>query len=279
MATLNPSDGKFASTVGKDVATLNNTKLEVVFITSSQIDTLKTTGKFNTLYYDSANKKAYIRINNNMIAVNSVIESNSSYSLIEKLNLSIPSVNQYISYDTNTQSFTYSTLGDHYVSFFNNAIFGYGTTSSDVTAVTNKVNGAGVVSVDTTGVGTARTGLAAAGYGGDKAIFGYGYTSSYTAVTNKVDNTGTVSDDTAGVGTARARLAAASYGGDNAIFGYGTTSSDLTAVTNKVNGAGVVSNDTTGVGTARSYLAAAGYGGDKAIFGYGIISSNNCCDE
>ena len=42
--------------------------------------------------------------------------------------------------------------------------------------VTNLVSSTGVVASDTTGVGTARSELAAAGYGGDKAIFGFGYT-------------------------------------------------------------------------------------------------------
>jgi hypothetical protein len=51
------------------------------------------------------------------------------------------------------------------------AIFGYGY-STDFESVTNKVSSTGVVATDTTGVGTARNGLAAAGYGGDKAIFG-----------------------------------------------------------------------------------------------------------
>jgi hypothetical protein len=40
--------------------------------------------------------------------------------------------------------------------------------------MTNLVNSSGVVAADVTGVGTARNILAAAGYGGDKAIFGYG---------------------------------------------------------------------------------------------------------
>ena len=48
------------------------------------------------------------------------------------------------------------------------AIFGYG---SPTTSITNKVSNTGVVATDTAGVGTARSGLAAAGYGGDKAIF------------------------------------------------------------------------------------------------------------
>mgnify|MGYP003341287453 CR=1 FL=1 len=94
------------------------------------------------------------------------------------------------------------------------AIFGYGYGSSGYSSLTNLVSNTGVVATDTTGVGTARYYLAAAGYGGDKAIFGYGTNSSLTFVsmTNLVSNTGVVSSDTTGVGTARYSLAAAGYG-------------------------------------------------------------------
>jgi len=68
------------------------------------------------------------------------------------------------------------------------------------------------VSADTTGVGTARNELAAAGYGGDKAIFGYGTTGTRVSITNLVSNTGVVSADVTGVGTARSDLAAAGFG-------------------------------------------------------------------
>jgi hypothetical protein len=44
------------------------------------------------------------------------------------------------------------------------AIFGYGTTGS-VSSLTNLVSNIGVVAADVTGVGTARSRLAAAGYG------------------------------------------------------------------------------------------------------------------
>jgi hypothetical protein len=160
----------------------------------------------------------------------------------------------------------------------NKAIFGYGSSSSyPYFSATNLVSNTGVVATDTTGVGTARYDLAAAGYGGDKAIFGYGYPfnggpdGNGTAITNKVSNTGVVATDTAGVGTARVALAAAGYGGDKAIFGYGRQGYSIycTSITNKVSNTGVVSTDTTGVGTEREFPAAAGYGGDKAIFGYG----------
>ena len=45
------------------------------------------------------------------------------------------------------------------------AIFGYGYTSPSEQSMTNKVSNTGIVSADTTGVGTTRSGLAAASYG------------------------------------------------------------------------------------------------------------------
>ena len=79
--------------------------------------------------------------------------------------------------------------------------------------MTNLVSNTGVVASDTAGVGTARYQLAGAGYGGDKAIFGYGRDSVPTVVsmTNLVSNTGVVATDTTGVGTARYSLGAASF--------------------------------------------------------------------
>jgi len=163
------------------------------------------------------------------------------------------------------------------------AIFGYGMSSSGFPrtqySVTNLVSNSGVVSTDTTGVGTARYGSAASSYGTDKAIFGYGNTSSSgggvsVSMSNLVSNSGVVSTDTTGVGTARYTLAAASYGTDKAIFGYGIDGgNNFTSVTNLVSNSGVVSTNTTGVGTARQGLAAASYGTDKAIFGYGFIGN------
>jgi len=91
------------------------------------------------------------------------------------------------------------------------AIFGYGYTNTNV-SMTNLVSNTGVVSSDTTGVGTGRNGSAAAGYGIDKAIFGYGNAGApLYSLTNKVSNTGVVASDTTGVGTARYALAAAGY--------------------------------------------------------------------
>ena len=155
------------------------------------------------------------------------------------------------------------------------AIFGYGYSSGGMVSTTNLVSDTGVVATNTTGIGTARYNLAAAGYGTDKAIFGYGNpdNATYTtSVINLVSNTGVVSTDTAGVGTARQQIAAAGYGTDKAIFGYGYSTVNV-SMTNLVSNTGVVASDTTGVGTARRNLAAAGYGTDKAIFGYGYDST------
>jgi hypothetical protein len=144
----------------------------------------------------------------------------------------------------------------------NKAIFGYGLTYSGAwigLSMTNLVSNTGIVGNDVTGVGTGRGTLAAAGYGTDKAIFGYGDGGGNQSMTNLVSNTGVVATDTTGVGTARSSLAAAGYGTDKAIFGYGGGALTY-SLTNLVSNTGVVATDTTGVGTARTDLAAASYG-------------------
>jgi hypothetical protein len=153
------------------------------------------------------------------------------------------------------------------------AIFGYGNTGSSnistAVSMTNLVSNIGVVASDITGVGTERSYLAAAGYGTDKAIFGYGLGNGNVSITNLVSNSGVVASDTNSAGTGRYGLAATGYGGDKAIFGFGNTGLSYVSMTNLVSNIGVVATDTAGVGTARVGPAAAGYGGDKGIFGYG----------
>ena len=148
------------------------------------------------------------------------------------------------------------------------AIIGFGENDNMATNTTFHISGTGTTQRGTNGVGTDRTGLAAAGYGEGKAIFGFGNTSSLQNITNLVSNTGVVSTDTTGVGTARSGSAAAGYGGDKAIFGFGYATS-YTNTTNLVSNLGVVATDTTGVGTARKSLGASSYGGDKALFAFG----------
>jgi len=154
-------------------------------------------------------------------------------------------------------------------------IFGYGydsTVASSNVSMSNLVSNAGVVASDVTGVGTARSYIAACEYGEDKGIFGYGNTGSASSLTNLVSNVGVVASDVTGVGTARVDLAACEYGGDKGIFGYGDTGS-ASSLTNLVSNVGVVATDVTGVGTARERLAACSYGVDKGIFGYGLMVS------
>ncbi|CAB4167607.1 hypothetical protein UFOVP1666_76 [uncultured Caudovirales phage] len=165
------------------------------------------------------------------------------------------------------------------------AIFAYGSTTFESVSTggyistINLVSNTGIPQTDIAGVGTARSWTAASSYGGDKAIFGYGWNGGNISITNLVSNTGVVSNDTAGVGTMRHGLAAATYGYDKVIFGYGTTGAanagPPVSLTNLVSNVGVVANDIAGVGTARNYLAASSYGGDKAIFGYGTSTQAN----
>ena len=160
-------------------------------------------------------------------------------------------------------------------------IFGFGNGSGYAnTGVTNIVSSAGVVASDVSAVGTARNSLAAASYGGDKAIFAYGHTSTSgnqtSSLKNLVSNSGVVASDVTGVGTARRYLAAASYGGDKAIFAYGSTAGNgvsYVSLKNLVSNSGVVAADVSGVGTARGLLAAASYGVGLAIFAYGYTGS------
>jgi hypothetical protein len=177
-------------------------------------------------------------------------------------------------YESETEAFIMkNAVTGSYLYVTQKAIFGYGVVTG-VLSMTNLVSNTGVVSTDTTGVGTQRAYLAAASYGSDKAIFGYGFTGALSSLTNKVSNTGVVATDTTGVGTARFTLAAAGYGSDKAIFGYGwNNASTYYSITNKVSNTGVAATDTTGVGTGRQAPAAAGFGTQKAIFGYGYNSS------
>ena len=151
------------------------------------------------------------------------------------------------------------------------ALFAFGHTyngSYTYVSLKNLVNNSGVVAADVAGVGTGRSDLGATEYGGDKAIFAYGYTGSNLSMSNLVNNLGVVGSDVTGVGSARRATASAPFGVGRAIFAFGIAGS-TTNISNLTNSSGVIASDVTGVGTARYQLAAAGFGGDKAIFGYG----------
>lgn len=146
------------------------------------------------------------------------------------------------------------------------AIFGYGISNLSIRVnLTNLVNNYGGVDTDRTGVGTARSELAAAGYGGDKAIFGFGRAPAAVTTTNLVSNLGVVfSDVTNSSNAARVGPAAAGYGGDKAIFALGNTTK-----TTLVSNLGILASDVTQSIGETNNPAAAGYGGDKAIFAFG----------
>ena len=126
------------------------------------------------------------------------------------------------------------------------------------TNTSNLISAAGVVASDTTGVGTARQYPVGVPFGGDQAIFAYGYTSSVTNVANKVSTAGVISSDITGVGTSRYGANGAPYGGDKGVIAYGTTGS-VSSLKNLVSNSGTVGSDVTGVGTARNGVVAAGY--------------------
>jgi len=190
------------------------------------------------------------------------------YEMITSYTLTITATDSIGNDDTITQTVNITNVTETTPDPTQKAIFGFGETNSH-SDITNLVSNAGVVATDTIGVGRKRATLAAAGYGGDKALFGFGGDGiGGVSITNLVGNSGAVHLDVTGVGTGRTDLAASCYGGDKAIFGFGF-SSYYTNITNLVSNTGVVATDTTGVGTIRQNLAAAGYGGDKAIFGFG----------
>ena len=153
-----------------------------------------------------------------------------------------------------------------------NGIFGYGTPgSAPYSTATNIVSSSGVVASDVSGVGTARNGVAATMYGGDKAIFAYGSTN----VSNLVSSSGVLAADVSGVGTSRSGLKGCKYGDDKAIFAFGYAGGGTPgyiSTSNLVSNVGVIGSDVSGVGTGRRYLGAAGYGEDKGIFAYGYAA-------
>lgn len=191
-------------------------------------------------------------------------------------------------------------------------IFGFGLNVTPF-SITNLVSNTGVVATDTAGVGTPRYSLGASAYGGDKAVFAFGYDGvSGTSIANLVSNTGVVATDTATVATATNGISGTGYGGDKAIFiyvgatrvsntgvfaatvsiaglssrinsaaaGYGVGTAIYafgfasTSFSNLISNIGGVSADIACAGSARHQLSAAMYGGDKAIFGFGSLFSS-----
>jgi collagen type VII alpha len=261
------TDRQFSLTVNPDVVTWNsppsgNTYTGDVNTAISSVTLNATSAIGYGVQYTANTLPTGLTLSGNTISGTPTVAGNTNTLLTATANTSSRFATRVINW-----SFSVPVTGTQ------RAIFGYGTTASYV-SMTNLVSSTGVVASDTTGVGSARSRLGAAGYGTDKAIFGYGVGGmGETTITNLVSNTGVVASDVAGVGQKRYALAAAGYGGDKAIFGFGYYGGVNWSVTNLVSNIGVVATDTAGVGTARESLAAASYGTDKAIFGYGRTGS------
>ena len=95
-------------------------------------------------------------------------------------------------------------------------IFFGGDSSNTMLAVTNLVSSSGVLATDTAAVSgvTGRYGSYSCSYGGDKAIFVYGYSAAAgdsLTMSNLVNSSGVIGADVTGVGTKRANGAAAGY--------------------------------------------------------------------
>ena len=156
----------------------------------------------------------------------------------------------------------------------NEVVMAFGMTDAQVN-MSNLVSASGVVASDTTGVGTARNRLAAAQYGGDKGIFGFGSSASArVGLSNLVSSVGVIASDTAAVGTARSGLAGVEYGtGGTAVFAYGYDTG-YNAKRNLVNSSGVIASDAAVAGgTGRNGTQGARYGTGLGIIAYGDTDS------
>jgi len=152
----------------------------------------------------------------------------------------------------------------------NEVVMAFGMTDAQVN-MSNLVSASGVVKTDTTGVGTARNRLAAAQYGGDKGIFGFGSSAdARVGLSNLVSSVGVIASDTSAVGTARSGLAGVEYGtGGTAVFAYGYDTG-YNAKRNLVNSSGVIASDAAVAGgTGRNGTQGARYGTGLGIIAYG----------
>ena len=134
--------------------------------------------------------------------------------------------------------------------------FGYSNTAGSNQNISNIVSNTGVIASDQSGVGTARSGLTAAAFGGDKCIFGFG---SGGGPSNIVSNTGVVASDVSRVGTDRIGSAGVNYGGTLALFQFGANGTTYYNMKNLVSSSGVIASDASSTGTIRANLSGAGY--------------------
>jgi hypothetical protein len=160
------------------------------------------------------------------------------------------------------------------------AIFGFGfafTTEIFNYKVTNLISnvGAYVSEAANASISGGKDSLAAATYGGDKAIFGFGGPSNTNSI-QLFNNLGVfVSERVSGTDSSlpRSGLAAATYGGDKAMFGYGFATGGYVNRISKFSNTGSYISESTNASSPRYSLAATTYGGDKVVFGFGYDST------
>ena len=154
-------------------------------------------------------------------------------------------------------------------------IIAFGEDDSSVLSTSHLISSTGVIASVTNGVGTARSEVAASGYGGDKGIFFGGYTwigQTPMSKSNLVSNTGVISTDASNSSvSARHGAYGVPIGYDGkAVFLFGRKPSDQTEPNygkNIVSNTGVIGSDVSNASgqTSRSHGASSSYGGDKGV--------------
>ena len=145
--------------------------------------------------------------------------------------------------------------------FGNTVIGGTGTPSR----VSNLVSTTGVIATDNAGVGLQRNNIAACGYGFDKGIFAFGFSTAVSGVSNLVSDTGVVASDVAAVGTARQGVGATGYGADLGYF-FGGVTTTAQNIRNLISNTGVVSTSANATGyQQRAGVTGCRYGTDTGM--------------
>jgi len=163
---------------------------------------------------------------------------------------------------------SFGSTGQAVVAFGNN---GGGSYNNNYNIISNQA----VIASDTSGSGDTRSGAACAPYGGDKAMYAYGYNGGYLNSKALVSNTGVVASNSTGAGTVRVYTGGAGFQGRQRgiVFG-GDNNNTMLGQTNLISDTGVLGSDVSATGTARYGTSSCSFGGDQAIFAYGYTTAS-----
>ena len=164
---------------------------------------------------------------------------------------------------------SFGSTGQAIVAFGNGGSGGGGYTNNY-----NLISNQAVIASTTSGSGETRSGAACAPYGGDKAMYAYGYNGGYLNSKALVSNSGVVASNSTGAGTVRVYTGGAGFQGRQRgiVFG-GDNNNTMLGQTNLISDTGVLGSDVSATGTARYGTYSCSYGGDKAIFAYGYSAA------